>query len=142
MYRHLLAAAIGAYAILPAPASAHGHAPVHSNVVSTFDFRIVLHDGPKVVHHRHPPRGYLRAQPWPPRIQHHSARPRWHQPHRDARHFWRDNDRRHQFKWFRDSDRRQYFNHGQRRGWVHAPGRQPRPHADFKRRNHRSSSHR
>ena len=43
MYRHLLlAVTLGAVAMLPAPASAHGHAPVHPNVVSSFDFRIIL----------------------------------------------------------------------------------------------------
>ena len=65
MYRHLLVAVtLGAVAMLPAPASAHGPVPV-PNVVSSLDFRIVLHDTPTFVHHRHPPRGYLRSQPWP-----------------------------------------------------------------------------
>ena len=49
MYRHLLlAVTLGAVAMLPAPASAHGPVPVHPNVVSSLDFRIVLHDGPDV----------------------------------------------------------------------------------------------
>jgi hypothetical protein len=128
VYRHLLlAVALGTCTTLPAPASAHGHGPGHPNVGSVVDFRIIVHDGPKFGHHRHPPRGYLRSQPWPPRFNHYAPAPRWqHRPHYQARHFWsRDNDGRHHFKG------------PHQKGWAHAPVRDHGRHAGFKHRNHR-----
>jgi hypothetical protein len=128
VYRHLLlAATLGACTILPAPASAHGHAHGHPNGVSSFDFRIILSDGPKFGHHRHAPRGHLRTQPWPPRFKHYAPAPRWqHRPHRQARHFWsRDNDGRHHFK------------RPHHKGWAHGPARDDGRHAGFKGRHHR-----
>jgi hypothetical protein len=132
MYRHLLlAVTLGAVAMLPAPASADGHAPAHPNVVSSLDFRIVLQDRPTFVHHRHPPRGYLRSQPWPSKFKHHAPRPRWHEPrHHRTRHFWS-----------RDNDHRSYFKHGHNKGWVHGAARNPGRHDGFKNRHHRSGSH-
>jgi hypothetical protein len=132
MYRHLLlAVTLGAVAMLPAPASAHGHAPVPPNVVSSLDLRMVLHNGPTFVDHRHPPRGYLRSQPWPSKFKHHAPRPRWQKPRHDrAQHFWA-----------RDHDHRSYFKRSQNKGWVHGPARHPGRHDGFKHRRHRSGSH-
>ena len=132
MYRHLLlAVTLGAVAMLPAPASAHGPVPV-PNVVSSLDFRIVLHDTPTFVHHRHPPRGYLRSQPWPSKFKHYAPRPRWHEPrHHRTGH-----------SWSRDNDHRSYFKHGHNKGWVDGPARHPGRHDGFKHRHHRSGSHR
>lgn len=120
MYKHLLlVAALGAVAILPAPASAHGHGPVHPNLVPALDVRIILRDGPKVIHHHHPPHRYLKPQPWPPKIKHYAPRPHWKH---HTRHFrWRDSDRHHRFA------------HDHRKGWAHAPAHR----AKFKHRDHR-----
>jgi hypothetical protein len=97
----LLAATLGALAIVPAPASAHD--PAFPNVVSSFGVRIIVRDGREVVHHYHRPGGYLRPQPWP----RHFGRPpivRWHQP-------WH----RHQMPHFP-------FRHGDHRSWFGGPG--------------------
>jgi hypothetical protein len=151
MYRLLLlAVTLGAVAMLPASASAHGHAPVPPNVVSSLDFRIVLHDGPRFVHHRHPPRGHFRPQPWSSKFKQYAPRPRWHAPRQDrTRHFWsRDNDYRHwsrdsdhQRHWFPDNDHRRRFKHARPKSWVHGPARHPGRHDGFKHRRHRSGSH-
>jgi hypothetical protein len=116
----LLAATLGALAIMPAPASAHD--PAFPNVVSSFGVRIIVRDGPKVVH-RHPG-GYLRPQPWP----RHFSRPpiaRWHQPwHRQMQRLpFRHGDRR---SWFGGPDPR-HDGPGAPGRWGHAPWHQDRP---------------
>jgi hypothetical protein len=120
----LLAAALGVAALLPAPAAAHGHGPVHPNLVSSLDFRIILRDGPQVVHHRHPSHRYLKPQPWPLRFKHYAPPPRWH-------HF-----RYHQPRHYRshDADRGHHqFKRGHQKGFLHAPGHR----AKFTHRDHR-----
>jgi len=117
MYKPLLlAAALGAAGMLPAPAAAHGHDPSYPRAVSALDLRVILGDGPKVVHHHHhPPRRFFKPRPL--KFKHYYAPPRhWHHP----RHYrWRDVDHR--------------FEHGRHKGWAHAPAKR----AKFKHRHHR-----
>ena len=116
----LLAAALGGLAIMPAPASAHGHGPVYPNVESTLGIRIIVRDGPKVVRHHHHAKRHLRPQPWPRHFSHHAPPTwRWHRPwHHRERHFdWRDRDHR---PWFPAPGAR-HFKHGDGKRWSHAP---------------------
>jgi hypothetical protein len=76
----LLAATLGALAVIPAAASAHGHSSGIQHLASSFGVKIILHDAPKVVHYRHAPRRYLRPQPWPRHFYHHAPRSSWHKP--------------------------------------------------------------
>jgi hypothetical protein len=140
----LLAATLGALATMPAPASAHGHGPAYPNVESSFGIRIIVRDGPKVVHHHHDAKRHLRPQPWPRRHWHHG--PRWHKPwHHRSRHFqWRGRDHR---PWVRGSG--PHFKHGPAKRWSHAPGHHGRPavgnhfpHDRFKHGRARSDRHR
>ena len=151
----LLAAALGALAIVPAPASAHGHGPVHPNVESSFGIRIIVRDGPKVVHHHHQTKRHLRPQPWPRHFKHYAPSARWHGPwHHRPRHFhWRDRDDR---PWFRAPGAQHHkhghakqFKHGHAKQWLHAPRHQGRPalrnhfpDARFKHGQPRSDRHR
>jgi hypothetical protein len=133
----LLAATLGALAMVPPPGSAHAHDPVHPNVGSSFGIRIVVRDGPKVVHNPHNPGRHLRPQPWPRHFKNHAPSARWHGPwHHRPRHFHgRDRDHR---PWFRTPGA-QHFKHGDGKRWLHAPWRHGRPavrnhfpHARFK----------
>jgi hypothetical protein len=138
----LLAAALGALAIRPAPASAHDPAP--PNVVSSLGVRIIVRDGPKVVHHHHRPGGgHLRPQPW---VRHFSRPPivRWQQPwHRQMQHFpFRHGD---YGAWFRG----RHVGPAAPGRWGHAPGHHDRPafrrdapHDGFMRGHPRSDRHR
>ena len=115
----LLAATLGAIAIMPAAASAHDTAL--PSAVSSFGVRIVVRDGPAVMHHRPAPR--LRPQPW---VQRFSGPPmtRWrHLPHHKMQHFqWRHGDHR---SWFRGP--------GGRHVGAAAPGRWAHDRPAFRR---------
>lgn len=74
----LLAAAFGAFAVIPASASAHGHNAGLQHLATSFGVKIILHDAPKVAQYRHDPRRHLRPQPWPRRFHHHAPRSSWH----------------------------------------------------------------
>jgi hypothetical protein len=120
MRRHLLlAATLGALAIAAKPAAAHGPAPTHANVGSSFGLSIIVRDGPKVVHHHHQPGRHLRAQPWRHHFSHHAPTWRWHKTrHHGPRHFQqRDRDHR---PWFRAPGPQQFKrDHAER--WSKAP---------------------
>jgi hypothetical protein len=73
----LLAATLGVLTIMPAPVSAQGHGPVYPNVESSFGIRIIVRDGPKVVHRHHHAKRHLRPQPWPGHFRHHTPSSRW-----------------------------------------------------------------
>jgi len=128
----LLAAALGAMALVPAPASAHGHGPVHPNVESSFGIRIIVRDGPKVVHHQHHAKRHLRPQPWPRHFKHYAPSARSHGPwhHRPRNFHWRDRDDR---PWFRapgahhKHGHAKQFKRGPAKQWLHAPWHQGRP---------------
>jgi hypothetical protein len=76
----LLAASLGALAIVPTSASADGGGLVHSHALSSFGLSIVVRDAPKVVQHRPYPVRHLRPQPWPRRFLYHAPRSTWHKP--------------------------------------------------------------
>jgi hypothetical protein len=109
--------------------------------------RIIVRDGPKVVHHHNHTNRHLRPQPWPRQFKHHAPSARWHGPWpQRPRHFhWRDHDRR---PWFR-APGAQHHNHGHAKQWLHAPWRHGRPnvrnqfpHARFNQGRPRSDRHR
>ena len=142
----LLAATLGALAMMPAAASAHGHGPAYPNVESSFGIRIIVRDGPKVVHHHHGAKRHLRPPPWPRHFKHHAPRSRWFGPWRHPpRHFhWRDRDHRPRFH-----GPGPHFKHGPAKRWWHAPGHHGRaalgnhfPHDRFKHGRPRSDHHR
>jgi hypothetical protein len=119
----LLAAALGALAIMPTPASAHGHGPV----LPGLGIQIIVRDGPKVVHHHHHAKRHLRPQPWPRHFGHHAPAWRWQGSahHRGQGFHWRDRDHR---PWFRSPGARHFknghgahFKHGQGKHWSDAP---------------------
>ena len=122
--RLLLVATLGALTLIPLPASEHGHAAVHPNVESSFGIRIIVRDGPKVMHHHHAKR-HFRPQPWPRRFGHHAPAWRRHGPWHDRpRDFhWRDRERR---PWFRTPGA-PHFKHGDGKRWWHGPRHHGRP---------------
>ena len=132
----LLAATLGVLAIVPAPASAQGHGPVHPTVASAFGIRIIVRDGSKVVHHHHHAKRHLRPQPWPRHFSHHAPTWRWQGPwhHRPRRFHGHERDYR---PWFRapgvqhhkHGDAKQ-FKHGYAKQWLHAPRHHGRPRSD------------
>ncbi len=143
----LLAATLGVLAITPAPASAPGHGLVHPNVESSFGIRIIVRDGPKVVHHHHRAKRHLRAQPWPRHFRHHAPSSRWFGPwrHQPRRLYWRNRDHR---PWFR-VPRAQHFNNDHAKPWVQTPRHHGRPafrnhlpHDGFERGRPRFDGHR
>jgi hypothetical protein len=144
--RLLLAASLGVLAIMAAPAAAYGPGPAHPNVGSSLGIRIIVRDGPKVVHHHYHAKRHLRPQPWPRHFSHHTASWRWHGPwhHRPQRFHWRDREQR---PWFR-APGAQHFKHGHAKQWLHAPWhgrpavRNQFPHARFKHGHSRSDRHR
>jgi hypothetical protein len=156
--RLLLAAALGALAIIPAPASAYEHGSVRSNVESSLGIRIIVRDGPKVVHQHHHPKRHLRPQPWRHHFSHRAPSWRWHKAwHHQPRHFqWRDHDHRRWFhapraQHFKHGDRKpwQHFRHDERKRWMNAPSAHGRPavrnhfrHDGFEHGRPRSDRHR
>ena len=78
----LLAATLGACALIPASASADGHDWGLRHVASSLGVKIIVHDAPKVVQYRHHPRRHLRPQPWYRHFNHHA--PRWTIMRRDG----------------------------------------------------------
>ena len=115
MRKMLLAATLGACALIPASASAHGHDWGLRHVASSLGVKIIVHDAPKVVQYRHHPRRHLRPQPWF-RTFHHAPRWGWHKPWQPGpRHFDRSR--------------------GDHQRWVRGPGRHGgpafRPHAPW-----------
>jgi hypothetical protein len=141
----LLAATLGVLTIMPAPVSAQGHGPVYPNVESSFGIRIIVRDGPKVVHRHHHAKRHLRPQPWPGHFRHHTPSSRWFGSWRHQRHFhWRDRDHK---PWFRAPG--VHFRHDHANRWLHAPWHRGRPafrnhfrHDRFQRGRPRSDGHR
>jgi hypothetical protein len=108
----LIVATLGAFALIPAPASAQGHDFGLRHVASSLGVKIIVHDAPKVVHYRHHPRSHLRPQPWFRHYHHHAPRWGWHKPSRWSWHKpWRSGPSHFQPRprdhhpWFRGPDR-------------------------------------
>jgi hypothetical protein len=78
----LLAATLGACALIPASAWADGHDWGLRHVATSLGVKIIVHDAPKVVQYRHHPRRHLRPQPWYRHFNHHAPSWRWHKPSR------------------------------------------------------------
>jgi hypothetical protein len=105
----LVAAAVGTLAIIPTPASAHGHGPVGPGLASSLGIQIIVRDGPKVVHHHHHTKRQVRARPWPRYFGHPAPAWRWQGVrHHRPRHF--DGHDRGRGRWFRAP------------GWQHGNG--------------------
>jgi hypothetical protein len=145
--RLLLAATLGLVAIMPAPALAHGPAPAYPNVGSPLGLRIIVRDGPKVVHHYRHAKRHLRPQPWPRRFSHFAPTWRWNGSwhHRRQHLHWRDREYR---LWLRAPGAR-HFQHGHAKQWLHAPWHHGRsavrnrfPHPRFEHGHARSERHR
>ena len=109
----VLVAALGAFAVLAAPAAAGDYRPQHRPVTSTFGLGIFVWPAPKTVHHYHPRPWHLRPQPVY-RFAHPLPRPRWHHWQRpQPRHFDRGHhERRHGDRDWRHGDRD--WRHGDR----------------------------
>jgi hypothetical protein len=107
----LLAATLGACALVPASASANGHDWGLRHVATSLGVKIIVHDRPKVVQYHHHPRRHLRPQPWY-RHFHHRA-PRWHWNHHAPG--WRWHKPSHPGPW--------HFARpgGDHRRWAHGP---------------------
>jgi hypothetical protein len=123
----LLAATLGALAIIPAPAGAHGHGPV----LPGLGIQIIVRDGPKAVHHHQHTNRHLRHQPWPRSFGHHAPTWRWQGSWHRPRYFhWRD---RGHGPWFRapraqhhKDGHGEHFRHGHAKPWLNAPWRHGR----------------
>jgi hypothetical protein len=144
--RLLLAATLGSLALTPVEASAHGHAAAQPAVQSSFGIRVIVRDGPNVVHHHHRPERHLRPQPWPRRFSHPAPAWRSHGPwhHRPQGFHWRERDHR---PWFHRPGAHR-FEHGHGKRWWPAPRHDWRPavrngfpHGRFKD-GHRGFGHR
>jgi hypothetical protein len=73
----LLAVALGAMAMVPTSASAHGSGAFQSHALTSFGLSIIVRDAPRVAPYRHPAAGHLRPQPWPRPVTHHAPRSGW-----------------------------------------------------------------
>jgi hypothetical protein len=145
--RLLLVATLGVLAVVPTPASAHGLGPAHPNVGSSLGIRIIMRDGPEVVHHQNQAARHLRPQPWPRRFSNHAPAWRWRGPwqHRPPQYHWRDREHR---PWFR-APGGPHFKDSHAKQWLHAPWQHGRPalrndspHARFKHGHRRSGPRR
>jgi hypothetical protein len=132
----LLAVVLGGLTFSPAPAWADGHGPVYPKVESSFGIRVIVRDGPRVVHHHDRGKRHLRSQPWPRHFSHHAPRWRWQERghHRPRQFHWRDRDHR---PWFRTPGAQHFrhghakhWKHGDAQGWSRAPWRQGRHRSD------------
>jgi hypothetical protein len=122
----LLAATLGACALIPASASADGHDWGLGHVASSLGVKIIMHDAPKVVQYRYHPRRHLRPQTWYRHFNHRAPTWRWnhHAP------TWRWNYHAPTWRWHKPSRPGPWhFDRpgGDHQRWAHGPGRHGGP---------------